>query len=286
MLAAGVLCIGFSAIFVRLAGVPGAVSGFYRLAISSVVLIIPMFLHWRRGRVHLPRRAAIWALLAGLALAGDMALWNTALIITDVSIATLLDNLAPIWVGLVMWLFLRQRPAGLYWLGLAVAIAGVVIILGVDVVLGLGADRGSLLALAAGGTYAAYQLFAKRARAEIDTLSYFWVFTTTGALILYLLARLLGNPLTGYPVSSYLALAGLALFTHTLGWLLISYAYGYLSATSVAVAALGQPVITTLAAMPILGEIPDAEHIIGGVIALAGILIAQRGILTAPTPDP
>jgi hypothetical protein len=40
----GVVCIGFSAIFVRLADVPGVVSAFYRVFIASLALVPLWFL--------------------------------------------------------------------------------------------------------------------------------------------------------------------------------------------------------------------------------------------------
>ena len=39
----GVLCIGLSAIFVKIAGVPGTVSAFYRVFFASLVLV-PLWL--------------------------------------------------------------------------------------------------------------------------------------------------------------------------------------------------------------------------------------------------
>jgi hypothetical protein len=42
-LGAGVLGLGFAAIFVRLAGVPGPVASFYRLAITVTLLALPFF---------------------------------------------------------------------------------------------------------------------------------------------------------------------------------------------------------------------------------------------------
>lgn len=41
ILAFGIFCIAFSAIFVKWTGLPGATSGFYRLAISTLALSIP-----------------------------------------------------------------------------------------------------------------------------------------------------------------------------------------------------------------------------------------------------
>ncbi len=58
-LLAGTLCIGFSPIFVKLAGATGDVVGAYRLVIAALVLSVPAAVNWRRGRARVPRRA-LW----------------------------------------------------------------------------------------------------------------------------------------------------------------------------------------------------------------------------------
>ncbi len=49
-LALGILCIGFSAIFVKWANVPGTVSALYRVVIATVVLALPFGGSSRAGR--------------------------------------------------------------------------------------------------------------------------------------------------------------------------------------------------------------------------------------------
>ena len=101
----GVLCIGLSAIFVKLAGVPGPVSAFYRV-FFAVVLLTPWWLLRRRP---LPsRRVLLATCFGGLFFAADLVLWNSAIMLTDAGVATLLANNAPIWVGLAAWLFLHD----------------------------------------------------------------------------------------------------------------------------------------------------------------------------------
>ena len=79
-LAVGVVCLGFSAIFVRWADAPGAVTSFYRMAIAVVAMAWPFYrrAQTRRG---LPRRAIGLAVLGGLFFAADLALWTTGVMI-------------------------------------------------------------------------------------------------------------------------------------------------------------------------------------------------------------
>jgi drug/metabolite transporter (DMT)-like permease len=68
----------------------------------------------------------------------------------------------------------------------------------------------------------------------------------------------------------------LGLITHMSGWLLINYAFGHLPASLASVTLLAQPIITTLVALPILGETPKPWHIVGGLITLIGIYTVHR----------
>lgn len=274
----GILCIGFSAIFVKLAASTGDVVAFFRLGIATLVMTLPAMVNWRRGKARLPHRALWLGLLGGLTFAADAGLWNTALTMGTAANITLLGNTSPIWVGLGAWLLFRERLRPIYWLGVAIALGGATLIVGWDVLQGAGINLGNVLGMLAGIIYAAYQLITQRARQQIDNLTYTWVFSGTGAIILLIVCLALKHPLTGLPVRSYLAMLGLGLITHTGGWLLINYAFGYLRASLVSVTLLGQPIVTTLVALPILGEAPSWWHVLGGIITLAGIYVVHRSI--------
>jgi drug/metabolite transporter (DMT)-like permease len=64
-----------------------------------------------------------------------------------------------------------------------------------------------------------------------------------------------------------------------IGYLAISYALGHLPASIVSPTLIGQPILTTFLAIPMLGEIPNTLQWIGGAIALAGIYIVNQSHL-------
>ena len=101
----GIICIGFSAIFVKIANVPGSVSSFYRLFIAALA-IIPLWIY--RG-MKIPSSGDIWLILGEHFFAFDLFLWNTAILLTSAATATLLANNAPIWLGLISLVVLRQK---------------------------------------------------------------------------------------------------------------------------------------------------------------------------------
>ncbi|HEY0068861.1 MAG TPA: DMT family transporter, partial [Chloroflexia bacterium] len=243
----GALCIAFSAIFTKWAGTPGSVSAFYRVAIASAVLAIPYALSETRRRgtarssFRLPGIAFGLTALAGLFFALDLGTWNTSLQFTSAANSTLLGNTSTLWVALGATLLFKEALKRRFWVGMAIAVIGAVIVVGRDAFEHPNLGLGDLLALCSSLFYAAYMLLTQRARRYIGTLAFMWLASTIGAVLLlgYVLAT--GEPLTGYTLEQYLALVALGLISHALGWLAINYALGHLPASLTSVTLLMQP---------------------------------------------
>lgn len=277
-LALGVVCIAIGAIFTRVAEVPGTVSAFYRLGIAAIVLA-PLFLR-NAKRSALPHGWRIWllAILAGLFFMLDLAVWNTSLFLTKVANSTLLGNDTPIIVGLVALFIFRERLKISYWVGLAIAIGGMGIIVGHDLFSGSGFGLGDLLAMLAGFFYALYLLVIQRVRAVMDTATSLWISTAVGTVLLVALNVVLGRALWGFSLSQYAALIALGLVSQVVGYLSINFALGHLPASIVSPTMLGQPVLTAILAVPFLGEMLEPRQIVGGLVALVGIFLVNRGV--------
>lgn len=280
-LLAGLVAIGFSAIFVRLAEVPGPVASFYRMAIGLVFLTIP-FLQRQRGKPRPPWTAVRIALLGGAFFAIDLIFWATGVVLSGATNPTLMSNTAPLWVGLGSLLIFREKLPGRFWLGLAIAMSGAVLVLGLDALQSFDLGLGTLFGLIAGVFYGGYFLITQRGRARLDAITYFW-FSVLGAVVLLLVINIaLGNALLGYSTRSYLALLGLGVVSQGIGWLAINYAQGHLPATIVSPTLLGQPVLTGLIAGPILGEFLAPLQIMGGLAVLAGVYLVHRSRINKP----
>lgn len=272
-LAFGILCIGFSAIFVKLANVPGSVSTFYRVFIALIILI-PIWLY--RG-LKVPGARDLWLIFVGATLfAIDLFLWNTSLLLTSAATATLLANNAPIWVGLISLVVFREKLAPRFWYGLLIALLGLNVLIGLQGWLSLSFNRGDLMALSASFFYALYLLFTLDSRKRVDTVTFMTFSVLFMAIILFVANVVVGNSFIGYSQKTWLSLAGLGIITHFGGWITINYALGYLKAQNISVTLLSQSVITSLLAIPILGETLSWSQVIGGVLILAGIYVVNR----------
>lgn len=281
VLALSLIGMGFSGIFVSLAGAPGAVSGFYRMGVAAVVLAIPFLRGIQQGG-RPGRRELLIAILAGLFFAGDLFFWNTGILISGATNPTLMGNTAPIWVGIGAMIFFHERPGRLFWIGLLVAISGAAVILGMDALNDVG--LGTFFGILSGMFYGAYFLVVQRSRQKLNTLTSFWLSAVGSALALALIARILGQPLTGYSNMTYLYLLGLALVVQVGGQMGISYALGYLPASLVSPTLLLQPVLTGLLAVPILGQALSLVQVFGGAAVLVGVYVVHRSRQATSAP--
>jgi drug/metabolite transporter (DMT)-like permease len=284
-LACGVLCIAWSAIFVSLAvGVAGPASAFYRALIATAVLV-PI---WLARRPRAPSRQTLRLIaLAGFFFALDLAAYNTAVLDTTAAMGTLLGNISPICVGLATWLLFRAHPERHFWMGLAVAFAGIVTIVGSDILHHPTLGIGDALGITAGICFAGYIIVTAQARATADTLTVATLSIAATAVVLLLICVGLRTPLTGYRPASWAAVAGLGLISQVLGYLALTYALGKIPPTLTSLGLLSQAPLTALLGFAVLGERLTAAQIAGGAIVLSGIYIATRrgaGASSAPAP--
>ena len=271
----GILALGFSALFVRWAAAPGAVTGFYRMAFASLILV-PLALARHGDPRRWARPGLRYAVLGGAALCFDLALWNTAVLYTSAANATLLANLAPLWVAIAAVVFFKERMSGTFWAGLVLVLSGAGAVLGADFLRDFHLGIGDLLAIAASVFYAGYYLATQFGRRHLASLPYVTAAGLVSTVLLLAVVLLLGQPLTGYPPTTWASFIGLGLVTQVLGYVAVGYALGHLPASLVAPTMVGQPVMTALLAIPLLGESLSPVQWFGGAAVLCGIVIVHR----------
>ena len=277
-LAIGVSALSLSAMFVRWAEAPGPIVGFYRLLISSV-LLTPLFIQQQKKLEPIDKKYLVFPLLGGIFTAFDFAFWNSSLKFTTAANATLLGNTSPLWVALFAFFIFREKLRGVFWFGLAIALAGAALVMGSDFLHHPTLGLGDLMASTAAIFYASYQLITQRGRKHIDPLRYMWLVGLSATLGMFIMNIVLGNSFTGYSAQTWVIFFVTAIISQMVGYLAITYALGHLPAAVVSPTLIGQPILTTILAIPLLGEIPNAIQWVGGAIALAGIYIVNQSHL-------
>ncbi len=275
-LLAGGCAIAFAPILVRLADTGPVASAFWRTALAAPLLWLWVW-QSERGRPR-PPIARLPLAAAGLFFALDLGVWHWSIVWTSVANATLLANLAPIFVTLAGWLLWRQKVSRVFLAGMALAIAGMFVLVGPNFAIGGTRLAGDALGALTAVFYAGYMLAIKQARDAGATTARLMAWSTTITAVLLLPVALLSpQPLLPAGAEGWLVLAALAIVTQILGQGLIAYAFAHLPASLSSVSLLIQPVVAALAAWAIFGEAVGATQLAGGAIVLGGIWLARRG---------
>lgn len=270
----GILCVSWSAIFVRWTDMPGAASAFYRMLIPAIILLPTWWLDRKTPRVS-------WQTLATIAVGGlffslDLGFYNTAILHTTAANATLFGNNTPIFVGLFSWIFFRQGPRPAYWLGLLLAGTGSVIVVWHDAGHHMSLGAGDLMALAAAAFFGVYLMATERVRTNTTTLSFLRLAIVSSTLFLLIFNLAAGVSMAVPSRKSWWALLALGLVSQLGGYLALTYALGHLPATITSISLLLQVPITALVAVPLLDEPLSRAQVLGGLFVLAGVGLANR----------
>ncbi len=196
---------------------------------------------------------------------------------TSAANAALFGNLSAIWVGLAALILFKEKLRGKFWIGLLSALVGATMIISEDFYTHITLGIGSVLATVASFFYAGFLIATQRAREGLCSLTSWWISAASSTAVLLIVSILLAQPFTGYSATTYLVMLALALVTQVTSYILLNYALGHLPAHIVSPTLLGQPVLTAVMAVPMLGETLTTIQIIGGVVVLLGIWLVNQG---------
>lgn len=272
----GVVAVSWAAIFIRLADAPPLSIAAWRLVLASLPLIGFALARRRDELGRLQRRELALLALSGVALALHFATWIASLSMTTVASSVALVSTQPVWVALLALIVLRERISRAGAAAVVVATCGGVLISGADLRVSGEALVGDGLAIAGAICAAGYFIIGRRIRATMSLAGYVAVVYGVAAVVLVASAVIAGAPLSGFSARTWVMLVLLALVPQLIGHSTLNWSLRYVSAPFVSVAVLGEPVISTALAVPILGEHPGLLRILGGAIILLGVYLAIR----------
>lgn len=277
LLAVGVVAVGFAAIFIRLADAPSLSIAFYRNAIAAAILL-PAAIVRHPGEIRgLSRRQLGVTLLSGAFLALHFGTWISSLALTTVAASVVLVTSAPVFTAAAGRVLFGDRVGRGVMTGILLALAGTAVISGGDLSLSGRAALGDLLALAGAVAGAGYFLAGRQLRPDVSLLTYVGLVYATCAALLLAATLVSGARLGGFDARTWWMLILLALVPQILGHTTFNYLLADLEATPVAVAIMGEPVVSALLALAFFDEVPPWTAVAGGLLILAGI----HGALTA-----
>ncbi|MHC5200852.1 DMT family transporter [Myroides sp. LJL119] len=270
----GILCISIFPVLVKLNLTSSLISAFYRMFIATLV-VIPVALLTRSLRLYDIKTMGL-IVLSGIFFGSDLAVWNYAIVGSTATQATLLTNLAPVWVGIGSYFFLENKPTVNFWIGTVFALIGMVILVGVQVFLDLSFDLPFLLGILSGILYACYILISKKVLNKVGVLPFMSYSLLAASVYLGFLNIVNGSAFTGFSKMGWITLLIQGLVCQLLAWFCISYATKHMRATRVSLSLLSQALIAGVLAWLFIDEQVNINMLVGGVVILFGIGITFR----------
>ncbi|MFF6957971.1 EamA family transporter [Streptomyces sp. NPDC008317] len=278
LLTVAIASVSMSAPLIASTAAPALAIAFWRNAMA--VGVLSPFALWR-GRAELRRmgrRALTLSVLAGVVLALHFGLWLPSLSMTSVATSTALCTTTPIWTTIILRIR-GHRPPRLVWVGTALAVAGVVILTGIDLSTDTRALAGDALALGGGIAAAGYVLLGSEVRRTASTTAYTYVCYATTAAVLLVTCLVSGSALGGYDGRTWLKIAALTVVAQLLGHSLLNRVVRGLGPSTTSTAILLETPGAALIAALWLGQIPawsayPALCVI--LVGLALVILADR----------
>lgn len=271
---------GFGGIFAALTYAPGMLLAFYRLWMGVVVYVI--FLSASRRRLSWQVMRATW--VGGLLLAGDMAMFYTAVKTTSIVDVTVIGAFQPALVMIVSRRLFAERVARWDVVWIVVAMIGVSI-----TVVGPGVSdhhklMGDALAFGSLVSFSAYWMVSKRARDLTGALEYTTGVTLFAALAMTLVVVVGAQPLGQIKAGDWWWIVLLVAVPGS-GHLVMNWAHRFVDASISSAISCLSPLIAAVAAIPILGQsltLLQAVGVLVGLLAIAVIAVRQRQPLESP----
>lgn len=278
MIVVGVIGISVSAVVVKYSDAPSLITAAYRL-FWTVLLMSPVVLGRRKTRKELfsvSRKTVLLCAASGVFLALHFTTWFESLKHTSVASSSVIVCTESIWVALGFFFLLKGKISRKAALGIAVAFLGSIIVALSDYGKGSGHLSGDALALFAAVMVAAYTLLGGIVRVNTSTTVYTYIVYCFCALALAAAAVVTSTPFTGYGSTAGWVGLLLAVFSTLLGHSIFSWCLKYLSPAFVSSSKLCEPVVASIFAIFLFGEIPTMLQCFGGAVILGGVIYYSR----------
>lgn len=262
--------------------IPPLSMSFWRWVIALAILL-PIGLPgmWRHRQVIRDRFGSMLALATFSVAAFNSLLYYAAITTTATNIA-LINATIPIFVALLAWVLLGDRTRPIQALGIALAIIGILTVVArgdISVLTGLEAQPGDLIMVAAVFSWGLFSVLLRRQAVPLPALTFLTTQILMGTLVIlpfYLVDVLMFSGGFELTQGTAMPLLYFAVFPGILAYAFWNHGVHQIGPARAAIFMYLTPVFASMLAGIFLGESLGVFHVIGGLLILAGLILATR----------
>lgn len=254
---------------------------FFGYSIGALTLFVLLRIQGRS--IAIPRgRAWLHVIAASLTNVVSFGLFGTfAQLSASTSRVIIINYSMPIWASLLAWLLFRERITPRVALGLALCLAGLVVLVYPVWEASLSEPVGLFLALGCALSWAAGTLYMKWARIEGDLLAITFWQVVVGVVVFAAGVLIFCTPIAFEPLHwrTILAVLYSGMFGTGIAYFIWFNIIGRLPTATASLGSLANPVVGVLGSIVLLGEALSRADMIGFALifsAAACVLLPQR----------
>jgi drug/metabolite transporter (DMT)-like permease len=235
------------------------------LAGRGLFTSILFLLYMRR----LPRKVTRWTLLAAGGSLATQFLFVTSTKLTTAANSIFLQYTAPIYVVLLAYWLLREKPSRIDWIAMGLIFAGLLLFFGDQ--LSPEGFYGNILAMLSGVT-SAIMMVSFRAQKNSSP--------EDSVLIASLVIAIFGFPSVlreSWTITNWLTVAYLGVFQIGLAFILFTRGIKHIPALEANLIGTLEPILNPVWVFLFLGESMGKSALLGGLVVLAGVLVSAVG---------
>ena len=269
----GIFAISTSAILIRWSISEPLVIGSYRQTFATF-LFLPFLIKDRFKEVFsLKFKDILELVVIGLILGAHFGFWISSVKATSVAASVLLGTCHIVYVSIIGWLVFGESLNQKGILGTLLALSGIIILFGGDLLQDPGNFQGNILAFISGILAGFYYLGGRKHRKKISLPTYAFIVYLSSAVAMWIVVVIQGLEYGNISKSEFQLFFIMALVPTLLGHTMQNWALAFLPAYVISITLLVEPIGSGILAWLIFDEIPSLGVLVGGIIVLYGVYI-------------
>ena len=269
----GMFAISTSAILIRHSNSEPLVIGSYRQAFATLIFL-PFILKDRGEEIRSQSYFTLLEMiLTGILLGAHFSFFITSVKETSVAASVLLATCHVVYVAVLGRIFFGEILSKKAIFGTSIALAGILILFGGDLLDNPGNFMGNLFAFISGILAGLYYLSGRKLRRSITLPTYAFVVYLFSFLTMFTVVLIQNLSYSNLPITEIQLFLLMALIPTLLGHTMQNWALAYLPAYVVSISLLAEPIGSGLLAWLFFQEIPSFGVILGGLIVIAGLYV-------------